>query len=116
MFMGDGMNRLARLVGAIGYAKGGVVLIDEIENGLHYSVLKDVWKAIGKAAREFNTQIFATTHSWECLVAAHQAFSEGEEYDFRLHRLERSSTDAIVAKTMDSEILETAIEQGWEMR
>lgn len=113
--MGEGINRLASIVLAIGNAKGGVVLIDEIENGLHYTILKDVWKAIGKAAREFNTQVFATTHSWECIVAAHQAFSE-TEYDFRYHRLDRTSEGGIRVVTYDQESLEAAKESNFEVR
>jgi hypothetical protein len=113
--MGDGMNRLASLVAAMGYAKNSYVFIDEIENGLHYTVLKDVWTAIGKAAREFNTQIFATTHSWECITAAHRAFSESE-YDFRYHRLNRTKGENIKAVTYDQETMEGAIEIGMEVR
>src|SRR5262249_1285242 len=66
-FMGDGVRRLLSIVLAIANASGGVVLIDEIENGLHYSVQKQVWQAIAKAARRLDVQVFATTHSWECL-------------------------------------------------
>lgn len=113
-YMGEGINRVANFVMAISDNEGGVVLIDEIENGLHYSVLKDVWTAIGKAAREFNTQVFATTHSWECIIAAHRAFSE-TEYDFRYHRLDRAK-DGIRAVTYDQETLEAAIEIGMEVR
>jgi len=85
--MGGGMVRLANLAMNIGNAPNGVVLVDEIENGFHHSVMPKIWKAIAVAARESNTQIFATTHSWECIRAAHEAFASEEEYDFRLHRL-----------------------------
>jgi hypothetical protein len=115
--MGDGMNRLASIILAIGNARNGVVLIDEVENGLHHSALKDVWKVIGDAAREFNTQVFATTHSWECIVAAHRTFSESNEYDFRYHRLDRDSeTGNIEVVTYDQETLEATIEIGLEAR
>ena len=115
--MGEGMSRLASLVVAIGNAPDGVVLVDEIENGLHHSVLNKVWRAVGEAAREFNTQVFATTHSFECIAAAHEAFSEGERYDFRLHRLDRmKETKDIRAVTYDQETLEAAIEGALEVR
>jgi hypothetical protein len=113
--MGGGMARLASLVLAIGDASGGVVLVDEIENGLHHSVLPRVWQAIGEVARRFSTQVFATTHSFECIVSAHQAFSANGPYDFRLHRLERTQQD-IRAVTYDQETLEAAIETGLEVR
>jgi hypothetical protein len=113
--MGEGMARLTSLVLAIGNAPNGVVLVDEIENGLHHSILPKVWRAIGEVARGFNTQVFATTHSLECIVAAHKAFVESELYDFRLHRLERSN-ESIRAVTYDREALAAAIETDLEVR
>jgi hypothetical protein len=113
--MGEGMARLASLVLAIGYVAGGVALVDEIENGLHYSVLSKVWQALAEAARRFDVQVFATTHSWESIVAAHEAFSLSELYDFRLHRLERVKGN-IRAVTYDQEALEAAIRAPLEVR
>ena len=88
--MGEGMTRIARLVLAISATPNGVVLADEIENGLHHSVLSKVWQVVDTAAKQFNTQVFATTHSFECAEAAHKALgAEG----FLLHRLEVSGTE-----------------------
>lgn len=83
--MGAGMTHVARIVLAAATAAGGVVLVDEIENGLHHSVLPDVWRVIAAAAEQFDVQIFATTHSFECVEAAHGALDPD---NFRLHRLE----------------------------
>src|SRR6266550_2941670 len=113
--MGEGMVRLLSLVLEITNASGGVVLVDEIENGLHHSVLTKVWRAVGEAARLSNTQIFATTHSWECIRAAHEAFLHNGTYDFRLHRLERIN-EKIKAVTYDQKTLETSIEMNLEVR
>jgi hypothetical protein len=113
--MGDGLGRLASLFLAIANAPHGVVLIDEIENGLHHSILTQVWEAIGDAARRFDTQIVATTHSFGCIQAAHEAFEHSEQYDFRLHRLERSD-DTIQAITYDREALAAAMQADLEVR
>jgi AAA15 family ATPase/GTPase len=113
--MGEGIGRLLSIILAIANAKGGTILIDEIENGLHYSVMTDVWKAIADAARRADTQIFATTHSLECIKAAHEAFDSSEKYDFRYHRLERVK-DEIRAFTYDRETLATSDEMNLEMR
>ena len=113
--MGEGMVRLASLVLAIGNAKGGVVLIDEIENGLHHSVMESVWRVVSEAARQFDAQVFATTHSLECIRAAHKAFSEHRPYDFRLHRLEQVG-DKTRVFTYGQETLSTAIESELEVR
>jgi len=66
-------------------------------------------------ARQFHTQVFATTHSLECIVAAHKAFTESGVYDFRLHRLDRVK-ETIRAVTYDQETLAAAIETGLEVR
>jgi len=113
--MGEGIGRLFSIILAIANAKGGTILIDEIENGLHYSVLTDVWKAIADAARRAEAQIFATTHSLECIRAAHEAFESSEKYDFRYHRLERVK-DEIRAVTYDQENLAISDEMNLEMR
>ena len=83
--MGEGMTQIARLVLSIASVPDGVVLVDEVENGIHHSVLPDVWRVIDEAAKQFRTQIFATTHSFECVMAAHESLSKDR---FRLHRLE----------------------------
>ena len=113
-FMGDGMGRLLSYLLAIASAPAGTVLIDEIENGLHYSVLPKVWKAIGDFARG-ETQVLATTHSWECIRAAHEAFAASGGHDFALHRLDRVG-DGIEAVTFTQEMLATADTAGLEVR
>jgi hypothetical protein len=114
-FMGDGVRRVLSIVLAIANAAGGVVLIDEIENGLHYSVQKQVWQAIAQAARRLNVQVFATTHSWECLVKAHEAFADDEVYDLRWHRLQDVRGE-IQAISHDREMIEAALCSGVEIR
>ncbi len=64
-YMGDGIVRLLEYVLAILSTKNGVVLIDEIENGLHTSKQKDIWKLLFTLADKYNVQVFATTHSKE---------------------------------------------------
>ncbi len=114
-FLGEGTVRLLEILLAISTTRDGVVLIDEIENGLHYSVLKKVWKAIAQYARKSNTQIVTTTHSWESIEAAHLAFSEDDVYDFRLHRLE-CINDIISAITYDKDLLSASMKAQLEVR
>lgn len=113
--MGEGMARLATIVLAIATAPNGAVLIDEIENGLHHSVLVDVWNAVGKIAAKFYTQVFATTHSLECIRAGHQAFKGSAAYDFRVYRVERRETETH-ALAYEKDTLEAAIQSELEIR
>lgn len=115
--MGVGMRRIISLMLAIGTSEDGIVLVDEIENGLHYSVQVDVWKAIAEAAQARNVQVFATTHSYEMVQAAHEAFHENNAGDFHLCRLGRSrDTRKIRAVSYDEETFDAAIEAGYEVR
>lgn len=113
--MGGGIGKLLSCLLAIAEAQHGTVLLDEIENGLHHSVLPKVWAAIAEFAGTFDTQVFATTHSLECIHAAHEAFSAGDKYDFALHRLDRVE-DEIRAVTYDREMLDAAIKADMEIR
>ena len=109
--MGDGMNRITRILLAIFTAANGVVLVDEIENGIHYSVLKKLWCAIVDAAEQANTQVFATTHSFECMEAAHRAL--GDKLLF--HRIEQEQGKSRCV-TFETEDVAAAIHHGLEVR
>lgn len=115
--MGEGMRRITSLMLAISTTENGIVLIDEVENGLHYSVQTRVWQAIAEAVRACNVQIFATTHSYEMILAAHEAFSEKDPCDLRYFRLSRNrDTNDIQGVAYEPETLEAAIEVGFEVR
>ena len=110
--LGAGMTHVARIFLVIASTPGGVVLVDEIENGLHHSVLPDVWRVVAKAAEQFDVQIFATTHSYECVEAAREALgSDG----FRLHRLEVLD-DMTRCVTHDADAVDGAIRHSMEVR
>lgn len=113
--MGEGMRRVLSIVLAITTSSGGRVLIDEVDNGLHHSVMKDVWQAIARAARAADVQVFATTHSWECIQAAHHAFKDSPPYEFRYLRLDRRGED-IVVKNLDENMLDTVEKTDLEVR
>jgi hypothetical protein len=112
---GEGMGRLLSMVLSILSMKSGFVLVDEFENGLHHSVMSKVWKAVGRATREVDVQLFATTHSWECVRAAHEAFDTDDTYDFMLHRLDRVE-DKVSVMSYDRETLAAAFKNDLEVR
>lgn len=85
---GDGVNRLFGIILSLCNARDGVLLIDEIENGLHYSVQTEIWRTIFRLASTLNVQIFATSHSWDCVRAFQQAASKSPQ-DGVLVRLTR---------------------------
>ena len=110
--MGEGMTQIARMVLAIATTPDGVVLIDEVENGIHHSVLTNMWRVVDEAAKQSRTQIFATTHSLECVTAAHESLSADR---FRLHRLEAAGAESRCI-TYEPESIESAVRHGLEVR
>ena len=90
--MGEGANRFASFILTMLAEEPDYLFIDEIENGIHYSVQKDLWKAISQEARKLGIQVFATTHSLEMIRAAYEAFNEdGKLEEFRYHRLDQDA-------------------------
>ena len=110
--MGEGMTRIARLILAISVAPDGIVLVDEIENGLHHTALENVWRAVDTAARRFNTQVVASTHSYECLEAAQRVLDPDR---LAVHRLENGG-DGIRCITYGPEAIQAAVTHGLEVR
>ena len=115
--MGDGMFRLLSIILAISDTQDGIVFIDEIENGFHYTSQEILWNAIFESAKEFNVQIFATTHSIECVRAFSSSYSPLSRNidDIRLYRIERKNDDFKVV-SYDSKILEASLDSDWEVR
>ncbi len=113
--VGDGMLRLLDIVFAILQNRGHSVMIDEVENGFHYTVLPMVWKLIFRLAAEYDVQVFAVTHSQECAAAAHWAALEREEYDYRYFRVEqKNGVGRAVAYSREQ--MQTSIESELEFR
>ena len=115
--MGDGINRFVSLLLEMSDVPNGVIFIDEIENGIHHSIQKQVWEAIRRFAHSFNVQVVATTHSWEMIESAHEAFKDKRDYDFRFHRLNRSSkSKEIEAVTYNKAGVGAFIRSRYEVR
>jgi hypothetical protein len=91
LYMGDGLRRMASILLTIANAPGGVVLIDDIELGIHHSHIHNVWRALAQAANRFNTQLILTTHSYEWITGAASVAQESFLEDIRLHRIERTN-------------------------
>lgn len=113
--MGDGTRRTFGIALSMVQASGGVVLIDEVENGLHYSVQQDVWRVILQLAQRLNVQVFATTHSWDTIQAFSHAANEASEIEGRMHRLENRDGDIRLVE-FDEEDLAIVTRQRIEVR
>ena len=81
--MGDGTRKFFALVVALYSCRDGVLLVDEIDNGLHYSVMAELWKILLETAEEFNVQLYATTHNKDSLQGLEKVLSSEENMKFR---------------------------------
>lgn len=91
-WLGGGVNRALTYLLAASTARGGLLLIDEIENGLHHSVLAAMWDHLIRSTREAGTQLVVATHSDEAIRAAAEAMAEHLD-DLSLVRLRDARDD-----------------------
>jgi hypothetical protein len=112
--LGEGMSRIFDIMLGMVSARGGRLLIDEIENGLHYSILDELWRYVFQVASMLDVQVFATTHSWGC-IEAFQAAARAHPEEGILIRLERREGETR-AFLFDEDELAVVAEQAIEVR
>ena len=113
---GGGVVRLYRLLLSFFAARDGILLEDEIENGIHHSTLPEVWNRARRWMREWRVQLVATTHSAECIEAAMAAFADAPD-ELSIHKLfTNGETGSVEAATFTGETLEGARDLSLEIR
>jgi AAA15 family ATPase/GTPase len=117
--MGDGISRVLQLILSVFRAENGILLIDEFENGLHYSVQEQVWQIIFQLATNLNIQVFATTHSWDCIESFTKVAVESPEEGVLL-KVSKSARTSHNGKSIvtiyDEEALKTITATDLEVR
>lgn len=113
--VGQGIYRLIAIFSELIGEKPDVCIIDEIENGIHHSMLEQVWTGIAAAAENLDVQVFATTHSQECIEAAHAAFSKRKQYDLGIVQLFRVE-GAVQGRVLDQKLIEAALAGNIDLR
>ena len=113
--LGEGMRRMLAIALALIHARGGLLLIDEVDAGLHHSVMGDMWRLVVEAARQSDVQVFATTHSLDCvrglawLCDSYPALAK----EVSVQKIEASLDESIA---LDAKELVLAVEQEMEVR
>ena len=114
--MGDGMHRILNLVMSATTAQNGVLLVDEIDTGLYHGAQTDVWRLLIGIAQRLDVQVFATTHSWDCVAAFQEALAQSPGTDEGLlFRLEPTGEDVRPVKYSQEE-LAIVVRQAIEVR
>jgi ABC-type branched-subunit amino acid transport system ATPase component len=114
--MGDGMGRILSIAMAAVSSENGFLWVDEIDTGLYYKTQTDMWRLIFETAQRLNVQVFATTHSWDCIAAFQEALEQSEDSSVgKLFRLSRRGED-IGAVEYTPDELSVAVRQSIEVR
>lgn len=93
--LGDGVSRMLGIALSLVSAQGGYLLVDEIDTGLHHTVMRRMWRLIHETATRLNVTVFATTHSFDCVHALSEIASGEHGADISLLRVERNVVDAV---------------------
>ena len=113
--MGDGFKRCFQIGVSAAADNGPVLFIDEFDNGLHHSVLEPVWRWLATISKRRDLQVFASTHSEECIFAAGRAFTALEDDGLRVIRLDRRE-DRTTAAIYERDLVEATERMGVEIR
>jgi hypothetical protein len=116
VFAGEGSVRFLSILVSMLSAGSAYLFIDEIDSGLHHEAYPALWQAVFDLARATGNQVFATTHSWECLQAAHEVAKARAPYELSAFRLERTSEHEVKAVALTQQGLEFAVNAGMEVR
>jgi AAA15 family ATPase/GTPase len=113
--MGDGIQKILGLALALVNSKDGILLVDEIDTGLHFMTISKMWKLVWETAKKLNVQVFATTHNSDCWTGLTELIDPDNEREdgITLHRIEKDKPHSILLG--ESEIA-IAVERGIEVR
>ena len=111
---GEGMNRLFGIILSLVNVSGGILLVDEFDNGMHYTVQVQAWRLVFNLARELDVQVLATTHSLDCVAGFRQVAAE-EEVDGLMVRIDRQGSRMRAVEYTEEDLL-VAMSQRIEVR
>jgi predicted ATP-dependent endonuclease of OLD family len=114
--MSRGIQRLFILVVAALSSENGILLVDEIDTSLSPGVQVDLWALLFKISEQFNIQIFATTHSWDCLCAFRRGFPRYGGDEGKMFRLSRKDGITCATAFTHKELMiavREEVEEGW---
>jgi len=113
--LGDGFWRMLGLVLAMVNLDNGILLVDEIDSGLHFTVMTDMWKVVWETAKKLNIQVFATTHSRDCWQSLAELITEEKitDNEITIQRIDREKSQSVI---FDPEEIVIAATSNLEVR
>ncbi len=114
-YLGDGTVRIMAILSSIYGTKNGILMIDEIENGLHVSSVKHLWEVVLAHSKKTNTQIFITTHSRDVITGLNLALKDKQD-SVACFWLSKFDTDEVKAYRYDLDELDKALDADIDIR
>jgi len=114
--LGEGIKSIIFYLGSLLTLKEKYIFIDEIENGIHYTKLDKVWKLILEISKQQNVQVFATTHSKECIESYARVAKELEDNEITFFKLGHNKKGELKGMVYPYEWFVDSIEQEEEVR
>jgi len=93
--MGEGIWRMLAIALSLVRARNGMLLVDDIDTGLHHTVMSDMWRMVFETARQLNVQVIATTQSSDCVRGLAEVCGQGGSGQVSLQRIEPGSAHAV---------------------
>ena len=113
--LGDGFCRVLLMVTGALSDKAGLLLVDEVDSGLHHSVMKGFWESLLELRKFRDFQVLCTTHSEDMLRSTVDAFENSPDA-LRVFRIDRSPTNHLSLQKYDFELLRDATVAGMDVR
>lgn len=114
--LGEGTNRFIALFSTLLKAKNGILLIDEIENGIHYTKLPTLWDLILDISKKLNIQVFVTTHDDDAIDALYNAAYRSDEKDIAMYFMAKREYNNISRESISYEIIQDSVNNGGNLR
>jgi AAA15 family ATPase/GTPase len=113
---GDGIRHLLSIVTSLYKCENGYLFIDEMDNGIHYTMLDELWKIILEVSKKLNVQVFATTHSKECIESYARVAEELEDKEITFFKLGKNQEGELKGMVYPYDWFIDSVEQEQEMR
>ena len=113
---GDGLRHYITIISDLFMAEGAYLFIDELDNGIHYSSLDQLWEIILTLSKELNVQVFATTHSRECIESYNRVAQKLEDKDISFTTLVKNKEKVVQAIVRDYELFTNSMHDEREVR
>ena len=112
---GNGMRRLLAMRLSFVGSANGFLLIDEIDTGLHWAVMEDMWQLVVELALKSDVQIFATTHSYDCIRGLGALLQSRPDLTDQVS-IQKVDTSLKQAACLRGNQIKVAVEQDIEVR